>query len=188
MPKTSLSRLALSKLKKANTAKMSKFSLTRNTFSPQRPMSGQYSDDEDVNGKALSIHSLEKRRIPLKKDDDETTSQDSVMIDNTLSPSPPKRNLDPESKNAFLKRLGSTNIDSGDVPIEYKNSSAQKGLSKLARMDSYEASKGVKQGYVKNLSPDLIRPEKMIGHDSPTFKLKASSKTATKPNMKNLPK
>lgn len=151
-------------------------------------MSGQYSDDEDENGKALSIHSLEKRRIPHKNDEDETTSQDSVMIDNTLSPSPPKRTLDPNNKNSFLKRLGSTNIDSGEVPMEYKNSSAHKGPSKLARMDSYEASKGTKQGYTKNLSPDLIRPEKIIGPDSQSFKLKAPSKTANKTNMKNLPK
>lgn len=124
----------------------------------------------------------------MKKNDDETNSQDSVMIDNTLSPSPPKKTLDPNSKSAFLKRLGSTNIDSGEVPIEYKNSSAHKGSSKLARMDSYEASKAIKTGHAKNLSPDLIRPEKIIGQDSPSLKPKMSSKTATKPLMKNLPK
>ena len=153
-------------------------------------MSGQYSDDEDEHGKALSIHSLEKRRIPLpvKKDDDGTYSDDSVMIDNTLSPSPPKKTLDPNSKSTFLKRMGSTNIDSGEVPMEYKNSSAHKGPSKLSRMDSYEASKCIKQSHTKNLSPDMIRPEKLIGLDSPGLKLKVPGKTTTKLHIKNLPK
>jgi hypothetical protein len=131
---------------------------------------------------------LEKRRYPLKKGDDDALSDDSVMIDNTLSPSPPKRQLLNEPKQGFLKRMGSTNIDSGDVPIEYKNSSPNRGQSKLARMDSYEASKVTKNANTKNLSPDLIRPEKILNQEIGNVKPKPSSKNPTKPQLKNLPK
>lgn len=154
-------------------------------------MSGQYSDFDDTEGefgKALSIHSLEKRRIPHKPGDDDNLSHDSVMIDNTLSPSPQKKVLGSDPKQGFLKRLGSTNIDSGDTPHEYKNSSPNKGPSKLSRMDSYEVSKGNKHSHAQNLSPDIIRPEKMLNQDPVYSKPKPSGKPQTKPQLKNLPK
>lgn len=150
-------------------------------------MSGQYSDEEET-GKALSIHSLEKRRIPFKKTDDDGKSVDSVMIDNTLSPSPQKKLLSPESKNSFLKRLGSTNIDSVDNP-EF-NTSPSKGQSKLSRMDSYEVSKAGKQSHAQNFSPDIMRPEKMLNQDGGNLKPKTTNKNTASPKLqlKNLPK
>lgn len=170
---------------------MSIFGSTRNNFSPQRPLSiegPEYDDNEEEFGKALSIHSLEKRRIPKQKKDDDSSSNDSVMIDNTLSPSPPKRKLGQEGPGqAFLKRMGSTNIDSGEKPSS-NSGSPGKGQSKLNRMDSYEVSKGLKNQAAKNLSPDIIRPEKIIGYDAEPSKIRTSGKAPVKPQLKNMPK
>ena len=107
-------------------------------FSPQQPLSDDYEDDELLDeDKAYSIHSLEKRKINLKvaKEGDDTESVESLMIDNTLSPSPELRshgnNL---NKKSFLKRMASSNIDSNDCSPEEK----KQLNSKLARMESYD--------------------------------------------------
>lgn len=123
----------------------------------------------------------------MKKVDDDASSHDSVLIDNTLSPSPPKSKLGAEPK-AFLKRLGSTNIDSGDAPLNYTKSSPNKGQAKLSRMDSYEASKAAKHSHAQNLSPDIIRPERILNQEAGNPKPKPASKTTAKMQLKNLPK
>lgn len=106
--------------------------------SPQQPLSANYENDDLLDeDKANSIHSLEKRKINLQvaKEGDDIESVESLMIDNTLSPSPELRSHGNElNKKTFLKRMASSNIDSNDCSPEEK----KQQNSKLARMESYD--------------------------------------------------
>lgn len=93
-------------------------------------------------------------------------SRDSVMIDNTLSPSPqPRKQAATDNINSFLKRLGSSNVDPVESIGHSKASSPGKMPTKLLRKESCEFSKGGKYGHSHNLSPDNMRPEKFTKKD-----------------------
>lgn len=143
-------------------------------------------DDADMEGK--SIHSLEKRRIVPQPvaNDAQSDGDGSIHIDNTLSPSPQKRNMHFDMQNkAFLKRMNSTNVDSSDASPE-----EEKKKSKLSRMESYEINSKTQQ-YSMRKSPDARKKADMspdLGGGRMASPVQKPKTSAPKSLMKQLPK
>lgn len=167
--------------------------IPRNVFSPQKPLSVDYSYDDDLeDGEARSIHSLEKRRIVKQEGGENEVDENedgSIQIDNTLSPSPQlktmKFNLQDKT---FLKRMNSTNVDSIDNSPE-----DEKKRSKLARMESYEVNSKAQQPTMRK-SPDARKKASGMSPDlggslsSPVSQAKDNKSGGGKSLFKQLPR